>query len=378
MKHLLVTNDFPPKVGGIQSYLWELWRRLDPERFVVLTTPHRGAARFDAAQPFEVIRDPAKVLLPTPGLIRRIDALAADMKADLVLLDPVLPLGFVGPRLERPFGVVVHGAEVTVAAQAHAGRFAMASVLRQARLVVAAGSFPAAEATRVARTELPIVEIPPGVDPDRFVPVDDAAANAARRRFGLTEAGPLVVSLSRLVPRKGMDVLIEASARIAADVPGLQLAIGGSGRDRRRLERLASKYEAPVQFLGRVDDDDLPALFSAADVFAMLCRNRWGGLEQEGFGIVFLEAAACGVPQIAGASGGSTDAVEHADTGLVVRDPRSVGDTAAALRRLLLDDDLRARMGRRARQRAETDFAYPVLARQLGDAIDRTIVDGHP
>src|SRR5690606_15741844 len=137
--------------------------------------------------------------------------------------------------------------------------------------------------------------------------------------------GRVVVSLSRLVPRKGMDVLVEAVAELAPDRPDLVLAIGGAGRDRRRLERLIDRTGAPARLLGRVPDQDLPALYGCADVYAMLCRNRWAGLEQEGFGIVFLEAAACGVPQVAGASGGAHEAVADGETGLVVRRPRARG-----------------------------------------------------
>lgn len=370
MKHLLVTNDFPPKVGGIQSYLWELWRRLDPERFAVLTSAYVGADAFDADQPFEIIRDRNPVLLPTSAQIQRINAHAERLGADLVLLDPVLPLGHVGPRLDRPYGLVVHGAEVTVAAQSGMGRLVMSKVLRGAELVIAAGSYPAAEATRIARQDLPIVNVPPGVDVQRFVPLSESERAAARRRFDLPVDAPLVVSLSRLVPRKGMDVLISSAARLVASVPDLVVAIGGAGRDRRRLEALAVRSGAPVRFLGKVPDADLPALFGASDVFAMLCRNRWAGLEQEGFGIVFLEAAACAVAQVAGDSGGSTDAVIDNMTGLVVRDPRSIGDTTAAIRRLLGDPSLREQFGSAARARAESEYAYPVLARRLETAID--------
>ena len=190
-----------------------------------------------------------------------------------------------------------------------------------------------------------------------------------RARYGLTD-GPLILSLSRLVPRKGMDVLIEAGARLARRIDGLQVAIGGGGRDRRRLETLAERVGAPVTFLGRVPDDDLPLVYGAADVYAMLCRNRWGGLEQEGFGIVFLEAAAAGVPQVAGRSGGAAEAVLDGETGLVVDDPSDVDSVAAALERLLRDDTLRATMGERGRIRATTEFDYDQLAPRLAAAIE--------
>jgi phosphatidylinositol alpha-1,6-mannosyltransferase len=371
MTHLLVTNDFPPKLGGIQTYLWELWRRLDPSSFTVLTTPYEGTAEWDAAQPFAVERTRQRVLLPTPGLVRQVDDLARRTGAGLVLLDPALPVGLIGPRLATPYGVVLHGAEVTVPGRLPGARTALAHVLRGAREVIAAGGYPAAEAERAARRSLPVTVVAPGVDVDKFVPLEPEQRKAARARLGLPTEGRLVVSLSRLVPRKGMDVLIEASARLAPDRPDLVVAIGGSGRDRPRLERLVARSGAPVRFLGRVPEADLPALYGAADVFAMLCRNRWAGLEQEGFGMVFLEAAACGVAQVAGDSGGAAEAVVDGKTGLVVAKPADPGAVAEALSRLLDDPELRADLGQAGRARAVADFSHEVLAERLGKALAR-------
>jgi phosphatidyl-myo-inositol dimannoside synthase len=212
--------------------------------------------------------------------------------------------------------------------------------------------------------------VPPGVDVDRFVPLDDAGRRAARARFGLPTDGQLVVSVSRLVPRKGMDVLIRAAGLLAPRHPDLVVAIGGDGRDRRRLERLVASTGAPVRLLGRVPHDDLPALYGCGDAFAMLCRNRWAGLEQEGFGIVFLEAAAAGVPQVAGDSGGAAEAVVDGETGFVVRDPTDPLAVADAIGRLLDDPDRARAMGRAGQERAVTGFSYDVLAGRLADAID--------
>lgn len=371
MSHLLVTNDFPPKLGGIQSYLWELWRRLDPAGFTVLTTPYDGAADWDAGQPFRVERTAEKVLLPTRSLARRIDDLAERTGASLVVLDPALPLGLVGPWLSRPYGLVLHGAEVTVPGRLPASRALLARVLRGASEVIAAGGYPAAEGERAAGRLLPVTVVPPGVDPDRFVPLDDEQRAKARAPFDLPADGRVVVSLSRLVPRKGMDVLIEAASRLAPERPDVVVAIGGAGRDRQRLERLVERTGAPVRLLGRVPDDDLPALYGCADVYAMVCRNRWAGLEQEGFGIVFLEAAACGVPQVAGASGGAAEAVEDGETGLVVDAPRDAGAVARALASLLDDPERRRRMGAAARRRARSEFSYDVLAGRLAEMLGR-------
>ena len=369
-RHLLVTNDFPPKVGGIQTYLWELWRRLpDPADVTVLTTPHPDAAAFDAAQPFRVVRTPDSVLLPTPSLRRRIEALAAEVDAEFVVLDPALPLGLLGPQLPRPYALVRHGSELL-------GRLPLAGaqmgrVVAGAVQVIAAGNYPASEARRVAGARTPpITVIPPGVDTERFRPLDEHERAAARARVGLPLDATLVVGLSRLVPRKGFDVLIDAAARLAPNHPELVVAIGGGGRDHDRLQKRIDDTGAPARLLGRVADEDLPRLYGTADVFAMCCRTRWAGLEPEGFGIVFLEAAACGVPQVAGDSGGAADAVVDGETGLVVTEPRDPGAVATALGQLLDDPDRRRRMGDAGRARAVAGFTYDHLAAQLAGALD--------
>ncbi|MBM3817195.1 MAG: glycosyltransferase family 4 protein [Actinobacteria bacterium] len=377
MKHLLVTNDFPPKVGGIQNMLWELWRRLDPSSFAVLTSPYEGADAWDARQKFRVERVREPVLLPHPLMVRRIERLARDFGAEHVVLDPALPLGLVGRSLSLPYSVMVHGAEITVPGRLPASRQALAHVLRGASHVIASGRYPAAEAARAAGRELRVVQIPPGVDTQRFRPLDDAQRRAARAKFGVSEHAPLVVGVSRLVPRKGFDVAIRAVAQVAAasrtvgggrpdsSVDGVTMLIGGTGRDHDRLQRLIDELQAPVRLLGRVSEDDLPALYGCADAFMMLCRNRWGGLEQEGFGIVFAEAAACAVPQIAGDSGGAAEAVVDGETGMVVRDPRNVDAVAESLRSLLGDATRRNRMAMASRTRAVNEFDYSVLVARL-------------
>jgi phosphatidylinositol alpha-1,6-mannosyltransferase len=368
VSHLLVTNDFPPKHGGIQAYLWELWRRLPADEITVLTTPHRGAVTWDAEQPFRVVRDPDRVLLPTPALARRIDRLAADVSADLVMLDPALPVGLLGPRLARPYGLVLHGAEITVPGRLPVSRAVLRWVLRGADVIVAAGGYPAEQARRVGGGDLPIAVVPPGVDAERFRPLDPEERQRSRARFGLGADACVVLGVSRLVPRKGFDTLVRAGTRLGATRPGVEVAIAGGGRDAGRLARLAHREKAPVRFLGRVPDADLPSLYGAADVFAMLCRDRWLGLEQEGFGIVFLEAAACGVPQVAGHSGGSDEAVVDGVTGRVVHgdDPIAV---AAALAPFVDDLDVRTRMGLAARDRAVAEFDYDKLAVRLAEAL---------
>jgi len=369
MKHLLVTNDFPPKIGGIQSLLWEWWRRLPPDSFAVLTSPHPDAAAFDADLPFRIERTREPVLLPHPWMVRRIDRMAADFGADLVVLDPAVPLGIVGPRLALPYDVVLHGAEVTVPGRLPGSRQMLARVLRRARHAVAAGGYPAAEAERAAGRSLNVTVVPPGVDTERFRPLEPSERSDARRAFGLRDDDEVVVGISRLVPRKGFDVVIRAVARLARSRPRLVLLIAGAGRDRERLEKLVNDTGAPVRFMGRVSNEELPLLYGCADVSMMLCRNRWVGLEQEGFGIVFVESAACGVPQIAGRSGGAAEAVSDGETGFVIEDPTDVDAVVDRLERILTDDALRARMSVASRRRAVTEFSYDLLSRRLADSL---------
>jgi phosphatidyl-myo-inositol dimannoside synthase len=385
MSHLLVTNDFPPKIGGIQSYLWELWRRFPAGSAEVLTTPYGGTAAFDAAAPLPITRTKQKWMAPTRGLREQIVAHAKRMGTDFVLLDPALPMGWLGPQLRSEgirYGVILHGAEVTVPGRLPLVRAALAKVLADAELVVAAGGYPLAEGEHAIGRKLPSIVIPPGVDVQRFTPLsstedpqrDEETRLEIRRRLGLPIVGPLIVCTSRLVPRKGFDTVIAAAGTIAAEFGSLTVAISGGGRDRERLERKAKEAMAKherldVRFLGRTTDEQLVQLLQVGDLHAMICRNRWGGLEQEGFGIVFLEAAACGTPQIGGASGGSAEAVVDGATGLVVANPKSATDVASAMRTLLHDPNLRANMAATGRQRVVNELTYDILATQLHSRI---------
>ena len=401
--NLLVTNDYPPKIGGIQNYLWELWRRLPDGATSVYATPHAGAVAFDAAQAYPIERCPEPWLLPYPWLGSRVRRLAADAGADIVMFDPAIPVGAIGPGLGLPYGVVLHGAEVTIPGRLPLLRTPLARTLRGASLVVSAGRYALAEAVHCAGRPLPAVVIPPGVDAQRFAPPDPTVREATRRRYGIGPDDVLLATVSRLVPRKGMETLIRAGAEVArrrvmaVDRPGpraagigtaggtdgaggpcprgngqtrLRIIIGGSGRQAGDLRRLADELRAPVELPGRLGDEEVVELYGAADLMAMLCNERWFGLEQEGFGIVFLEAAAVGLPQIAGRSGGAHEAVEHDITGLIVDDPTDVRAAADAIESLMDDPARRLAMGSAARRRAVEQFDYSVLAERLQRAID--------
>lgn len=375
-RHLLVTNDFPPKVGGIQQYLWELWRRLDPDSFEVHSTPYTKTTafgtvdEFDRAQPYRIVRSREPVLLPYPWLTKRLDHSARDFDAALHVIDPAVPLGVIGALLERPYAVVLHGAEVAVPGRLPVSRQVLARVLDQATGVISAGEYALAEAERAVGRPLRNVVIPPGVDVDRFVPLSQPERNAVRAKFGIADDAPFIFSVSRLVPRKGMDTLIAVSALLRASYPNLEVCIAGGGRDTARLQKRIDVLDAPVRLLGRVSEADKAGLLGAADVFAMLCRNRWGGLEQEGFGIVFVEAAAAGTPQIAGRSGGADEAVLDGVTGRVSPAGATVTELVELFGSLLADSRTRAEMSAASRERAIKEFSYDVLASRLAAALD--------
>jgi len=371
-RHLLVTNDYPPKTGGIQVYLHELWKRLGPGRGAVLTaSSHPDALAFDAEQDFPIIRVKEKLLFfPTRRALREIEAAIDQHNPEIVLLDPAWPLGLLGPRLSRPYGVILHGAEVTIPGRIPFIATSLRYVLKNATVAICAGGYPEREARRNAADFMPpVIQVPPGVDTNRFVPLDPALRTSVRERMGLSPDALLVSSYSRLVPRKGMDTLIRASALLAPRFPELQIAIGGSGRDAERLKKLATKLQAPVVFLGRVPDDDLAPWLGASDLMVMDCRSRWLGLEQEGFGIVFVEAAACGIAQIGGRSGGSHEAVQDFETGLVVENSRSAKALAATMSTLLENSDLRESFGRAARQSAQESFDWQHLSEVLAQGL---------
>jgi len=373
-KHILLTNDFPPKVGGIQSYLWELWRRLPSDDFYVYTTPFTGAKEFDSEQHFRVFRSESKVLLPSCKMTKIAKKSAEDFKADLVVWDPAFPLAFSAPKSQTPYALILHGAELAIPGRLPIIKKRLSKVLRQSSLVICAGNYPAQEAANIAGENLPISVIPPGVDIERFKPEDCYAKEKVRKNLEISKSAFVLLAVTRLVPRKGMDVLIEAVKSLQENYPNLLLLIAGTGRDRNRLEALSRDVENSVRFLGEISEEKLPDLYRAADVFCMPCRSRWGGLEQEGFGIVFLEAAASGVPQIAGRSGGSADAVLHDETGLIVDDPNDPRQLAQAIEMYLKDPDKLKCMGENSRLRVEKSFSYDLLSKNLIDAIDTAIL----
>ena len=375
MVHLLVTNDFPPKVGGIQSYLWELWRRLPADDFVVFASAYEGSEDFDRAQPFRVVRSKDWWLLPKPSVIREVKELIREVGASFVVLDPPLPLGLIGPHLGVPYWLAAHGAETIIPANLPVSATAIARVMKHSCGLIGSSDYVPDIARRWSTMRnKTVVSIPPGVDVSRFKVFDDEEKRSIRMGLGLPVESPLIVSVSRLVKRKGFDRVIQAADQLADKYPGLTVAIAGTGRDEDRLQAIAAKSRARVVFLGRVSDADLPGVYGCGDVFAMACHDRWMGLEREGFGIVFVEAAAAGVPVVAGLSGGSHEAVADGQTGFVVPKPVGATQVAEAIDAVLRDPEKAASMARAGRNRVEEQFSYESLARSLQQVLASTPV----
>lgn len=378
-KTLIVTNDFPPRPGGIQAFLHSMALRLDPSRVVVYaSTSRRGregaeeTARFDAEQPFEVVRDPATMLLPTPGVTRRAAALLREHGCTSVWFGAAAPLGLMAPALRaagaRRLVATTHGHEAAWA-QLPASRQLLRRIGEGTDTLTYLGEYTR---SRIARALTPeaaarMVQLPPGVDEKAFHP--DSGGDALRARLGLTDR-PVVVCVSRLVPRKGQDTLIRAMPRVLAEVPDAVLLVVGGGPYRGRLEKLAGATGVgeAVRFTGAVPWEELPAHFGAGDVFAMPCRTRRGGLDVEGLGIVYLEASATGLPVVAGDSGGAPDAVLQGETGWVVRGgvPQ---EAAGRLVTLLKDPALRVRMGERGREWVGERWRWDSLAGRLEELL---------
>ncbi|EGX60401.1 glycosyl transferase [Streptomyces zinciresistens K42] len=374
-KTLIVTNDFPPRPGGIQAFLHNMALRLDPERVVVhASTWKRGregaeaTAAFDAEQPFTVVREPTTMMLPTPGVTRRAAALLREHGCTSVWFGAAAPLGLMAPALRRAGAerlvATTHGHEAGWA-QLPAARQLLGRIGEATDTLTYLGEYTRARIAAALTPEAAarMVQLPPGVDEKTFHP--GSGGDEVRARLGLTDR-PVVVCVSRLVPRKGQDTLIRALPAILAAEPDAVLLIVGGGPYENDLRRLArdTGVAASVRFTGAVPWPELPAHYGAGDVFAMPCRTRRGGLDVEGLGIVYLEASATGLPVVAGDSGGAPDAVLDGETGWVVRGG-SAEDTAERVVALLGDAALRRAMGERGRAWVEEKWRWDLLAERL-------------
>ena len=374
-KILCITNDFGPRAGGIETFVIGLIERLPHGTVIVYTSAQENSAPYDLKwlQNFgvEVVRDKSKILLPTPGVAYCVNALVRERKITTVFFGAAAPLGLLSKGLRRA-GVkeivaLTHGHEVWWS-KVFPFTLAMKSISRQVNNLTYLGEFTrnaiSKSVTKVAAQSM--VKIAPGIDTDHFSPQD---ARELRNELGLTEK-KVIVSVGRLVHRKGQDVLIEAMPAIIKDVPEAHILMIGEGPYRSYLENRvkALGIQERVTFIGRIQYADLPRYICVGDLFVMPSRSRLAGLEVEGLGIVYLEASACGLPVIAGDSGGAPDAVIEGETGLVV-DGTSKSDVAAAVVELLLDPDRSKAMGIRGRQWIIQEWRWEIWSARFAELL---------
>ena len=374
---LIVTNDFPPRQGGIQSFVHGLACLLPPGQVAVYAPAWDGAKNFDARQPFPVIRHPTSLMLPVPSVGRRAAAALREHDFDTVLFGAAAPLGLLGPVLRRAGATrlvaLTHGHEAGWAALPGA-RGLLRRIGDSVDVVTYLGEYFRSRLARALSTQAAarMVRLAPGVDVAAFRPgpAGGPASAGIRQRLGLA-GRPVVVCVSRLVRRKGQDTLIRAWPGVRAALPGARLLLVGDGPYGRDLQRLAVGLGVAdaVTFTGGVPASELPGYYVAGDVFAMPCRTRRGGLDVEGLGIVYLEASSAGLPVIGGDSGGAPDAILDGETGYVVPG-RSVTALAERITELLGDPARAEAMGRRGLAWAEQEWDWTRVAGRL-DAILR-------
>jgi len=367
---LIVTNDFPPRQGGIQSFVHELARRLPADQVAVYASDHPGSAAFDADQAFPVRRHPTGLLVPTPAARRRVLRARQDFGSTAVWFGASAPLGLLAAPLRqagvRRLVASTHGHEAGWAMLPGA-RQALRRIGNQVDVVTYLAEYTRRRLAGAFGPHATLVQLTPGVDVDTFAPT--VSGEAVRQRYGLA-GRPVVVCVSRLVPRKGQDVLIRAMPAIAAAVDRAALLIVGGGPYEQKLRALArqSGVADRVVFTGAVPAAELPAHFAAGDVFAMPCRTRRLGMDVEGLGIVFLEASATGLPVVAGDSGGAPDTVRQDSTGLVV-DGRDVAAVARQVGGLLADPARAAAMGTAGRAWTEQAWRWDTMADRLAQLL---------
>jgi phosphatidyl-myo-inositol dimannoside synthase len=364
---LLISNDFPPRPGGIQAYLHHLALVLPAGEIAVYAPDWPGAAAFDARLPFPVFRHPGSLMLPTPAVLRRAVALLRELRCDTAWFGAAAPLALLGPALRRA-GVrrVVassHGHEVGWS-MLPPGRLALRRIGADADVVTAVSRYTRRRIASAFGPHAALELLPPGVDCAVFRP-DSGARAEIRRRHRLGDA-PVVLCVSRLVARKGQDTLVRALPAIQRRVPGATLLLVGDGPRRAAVHRLARSCDVAgaVVCTGAVPWSELPAYYAAGDIFAMPCRTRGHGLDVEGLGLVFLEASATGLPLVVGDAGGARETVRPGDTGELVNG-RDVAAVARAIATLLADPEGAAAMGRCGRRWMLRDWDWDRRQQQL-------------
>jgi phosphatidylinositol alpha-1,6-mannosyltransferase len=369
---LLVTNDFPPRPGGIQQFVHNLAVRQPHGSLVVYASRWAGWEKFDAEQPFPVVREDTSVLLPTRAVARRAAELARDYDCDRVLFGAAAPLGLLAAGLRERAGVrravaITHGHETGWAALPGA-RAMLRRIARGVDVVTYLGEYTRVRLAKAVGDLTTLERLAPGVDTQAFRPTVDGLG--VRQRYRLRDR-PVIVCVSRLVPRKGQDSLIRALPAVRRRVRDAALLLVGGGPYRSTLEVMAREEGVSdhVIFTGSVPWEELPNHYAAGDLFAMPCRTRRGGLDVEGLGIVYLEASATGLPVVGGDSGGAPDAVHEGETGFVV--PGTDRDALVErLTEVLADPGLSRRLGEAGRAWVEAEWRWETQAARLTALLD--------
>jgi phosphatidylinositol alpha-1,6-mannosyltransferase len=356
-KILCITNDFGPRAGGIETFIIGLIERAPFSSFIVYTSSQGDTYAYDqewlSKYGVEVIRDKSKVLLPSLRVGRALRALVRERGVEKVLFGAAAPLGLLSHSLRR-VGVtrivaLTHGHEVWWA-KLWPFTWAIKRIGNGVDVLTYLGEFTQSAISRPLsdRAISSMVRIAPGIDTDHFAP--DATAVDLKRELDL-EGKRVIVSVGRLVHRKGQDTLVEALPHILKEFPDAHLLFVGVGPHLEYIHKRAIQLGvlSHISFVGRVQYSELPRFISVGEIFAMPSRSRLAGLEVEGLGIVYLEASACELPVVGGLSGGAPDAVLEGETGYSV-DGLSPVAVASALNSLLADPIAAKAMGRRGRQ----------------------------
>lgn len=351
-KILVITNDFGPRTGGIETFVIGLLERIVDCNVIVFTSQQGDTSEYDQQwlKKFgvQVIRDRSRILLPSVRVAKRAKEIAQSHNVEVLVFGAAAPLALMAPRL-RKAGIkkiiaLTHGHEVWWA-RIFPFNLAMRRIGNSVDHLTYLGEFTRQAISRSLSQKSidSMVKIAPGIDTSHFSPQADAIHR--RTELGL-EGKKIIVSVGRLVHRKGQDKLIEAFPTIVREIPNAHLLIVGEGPYRTHLEKLVERLSLKenVTFVGRIFYDDLPSYLSASDVFVMPSRSRFFGLEVEGLGIVYLEASACAIPVVAGISGGAPDAVQEGITGLCV-DGTNAAQIAEAVIHICSDSKRAAKMG---------------------------------
>lgn len=364
---LLVTNDFPPTIGGIQSYLRDFLATLPADDVIVFasTQDTKAAALYDASSPQHIIRWPRSVMLPTPATIRRMQEIIRAENIDVVWFGAAAPLALMGTAAKaagaRKVVATTHGHEVGWS-MLPGSRQALRAIGNSADVITYISDYTLSRLRRPFGPHPEWEHLPSAVNLDDFTPADTATKAAARQHFALSDA-PVITCISRLVPRKGQDQLLRAMPELRKHHPDAQLLIIGRGRYHDALVELAEMYCPDATITSAADTDELRLALHAADIFAMPARTRGKGLDIEGLGIVYLEAQACGLPVIAGDSGGAPETVTP-ETGIVV-EGNSLDQLTQALDELCSDPQRRQTMGQAGRKHVEENWTWEVMGARL-------------